>query len=300
MADILPSTSDLDGPESDDPRVIGVDSDAADDLLAALSSRTARRLLSELHEEPGSASDLADRVDTSLQNAQYHLEKLESADLIEVGDTVYSEKGREMKVYVPVDRALVVVAGREEDTTGLQTTLGRLLGGVGVLGAASLVVDRLAGGPTSRLFTSGGAGAGGGGDAGGAQSTSGGSGSADDGAAGGAESTTTDTSVSVESTDVETATPEPTSTTSEPGISIAEETTQAATETPQATAEPTATAAPEATQTATETAARVTDSAVRAADPTLLDSLATSPGVLFFLGGLTVLLVGILLLRARR
>jgi DNA-binding transcriptional ArsR family regulator len=295
MADILPSSSDLDGPESDDPRVIGVDSDAADDLLAALSSRTARRLLSELHEEPGSASDLADRVDTSLQNAQYHLEKLESTDLIEVGDTVYSEKGREMKVYVPADRALVVVAGREEDTAGLQTTLGRLLGGVGVLGAASLVVDRLAGGPTTRLFASSG-----GGDAGGAQSTSGGS-SADDGAAGGAESTTTtDTSVSVESTDVATATPEATSTTSEPGISIAEETTQAATETPQATAEPTATAAPEATQTATDQAARLTDSAVGAADPTLFDTLATSPGVLFFFGGLTVLLVGILLLRARR
>lgn len=294
MADILPSTSDLDGPKSDDPRVIGVDSDDADDLLAALSSRTARRLLTELHDEPGSASELADRVDTSLQNAQYHLEKLESADLIEVGDTVYSEKGREMKVYVPVDRALVVVAGREEDTTGLQTTLGRLLGGVGVLGAASLVVDRLAGGPTSRLFTGGGAA---GGEGGGGQSTSGGSGSADGGAGGtgGAETTTTDTSVSYE-------------TTSEPSISIAEDTTAAATETPQATAEPTATAtaAPEATttptaeatQTVTEGAARLTDSAM--SDPTLVDTLATSPGVLFFLGGLTVLVAGILVLRARR
>mgnify|MGYP006289590835 FL=1 len=150
MADLLPSTSDASGPSSDDPRVIGLDSDAADDLLSALSSRTARRILAELHEEPASPSALADRIDSSLQNTQYHLEKLEDSGLIEVGDTVYSEKGREMNVYVPADRALVVVAGREEETTGLKATLRRLLGGVGVLGVASLVVDRVLGGPTDR------------------------------------------------------------------------------------------------------------------------------------------------------
>lgn len=280
MADILPSTSDADGPSSDDPRVIGVDSDDADDLLAALSSRTARRLLTELHHEPASPSELADRVDTSLQNAQYHLEKLEAADLIEVGDTVYSEKGREMKVYVPVDRALVVVAGREEDTSGLQATLGRLLGGVGVLGLASLVVDRLAGGPTTRLFTTGG------GDGGGAAPTS--DGSADgggSGSAGGAETTASPTTTEVDYS-----------------VSVSDNSTGQVTETAQATAEPTATATPmaEPTATATEQAVRMTDSAVGAADPTLLDALTTSPGFLFFLGGLTVLLLGLVALRVGR
>ncbi|WP_380675125.1 ArsR/SmtB family transcription factor [Salinigranum sp. GCM10025319] len=127
MAGLLPSKPDID--PSDEPRVVGLDSDAADELIDALSSTTTRKVLAALHEEPASASELAERVDTSLQNVQYHLRKLEDAGLVEVGDTVYSEKGREMNVYTPADRALVVVAGREEETTGLKAALSRLLGG---------------------------------------------------------------------------------------------------------------------------------------------------------------------------
>jgi len=61
-----------------EPRVIGVDSEDADDVLAALSAGTARKLLAELNETPAPPGELADRVDTSLQNAQYHLQKLEN------------------------------------------------------------------------------------------------------------------------------------------------------------------------------------------------------------------------------
>lgn len=271
MADLLPSASSASGPESDDPRVIGVDSDAADDLLSALSSRTARRILTELHDEPASPAALAERVDSSLQNTQYHLEKLEAAELIGVADTVYSEKGREMKVYVPADRALVVVAGREADTTGLKATLRRLLGGVGVLGVASLLVDRLLGGPTARLFaTGGGDGGGAGSDGGNATSGSGGAtsertaGGGTGGDAGAAEVTTS-----------------------------ARETTQTAVQTTAETA--TSTPTPDA-----ETAVTVTETALDGADPTMLDALASSPGLLFFLGGFAVILVGALLLSARR
>ncbi|USZ66700.1 helix-turn-helix domain-containing protein [Halorussus salilacus] len=141
MADLLPSTSDATAPQTAEPRVIGVDSDDADDLLGALSSSTARELLAALHEEPATPSAVADDVDTSLQNAQYHLGKLEEADVIEVVDTVYSEKGREMKVYAPTDQPLVVFAGNEEDTTGLKSALSRLLGAFGALGLLSLAVQ---------------------------------------------------------------------------------------------------------------------------------------------------------------
>jgi len=145
MADLLPSTSDATAPQSAEPRVIGVDSDDADDLLGALSSSTARELLAALHEDPATPSALAEEVDTSLQNAQYHLEKLEDADVIEVVDTVYSEKGREMSVYAPTDRPLVVFAGNEEKTTGLKAALSRLLGAFGALGLLSLAVQTIVG-----------------------------------------------------------------------------------------------------------------------------------------------------------
>lgn len=138
MSRLLPSRSDPQ-PSDGDPRVVGVDSEDADELIAALSSETARELLAKMHEEPGTPSELSDRVDTTLQNTQYHLGKLEDADLVDVVDTVYSEKGREMKVYAPSDQPLVLFAGRESESTGLKTALARLLGGIGALAAASAV-----------------------------------------------------------------------------------------------------------------------------------------------------------------
>ncbi|WP_369335333.1 ArsR/SmtB family transcription factor [Halostella sp. PRR32] len=156
MADLLPSTSDATPAEDSEPRVVGVDSDAADDVLAALSSTTARELLAALHEEPATPSELSDAVDTSLQNTQYHLGNLEDAEVVEVADTIYSEKGREMKVYAPADQPLVLFAGQEEETSTLKTALSRLLGGVGIVGAASLALHSIVGETAVAPPTSGG------------------------------------------------------------------------------------------------------------------------------------------------
>jgi len=145
MADLLPSTPDTSAVDDAEPRVIGLDSEDADDLIGALSSGTARELLTALHEDPATPSKLAERVDTSLQNTQYHLEKLEDADVIEVVDTAYSAKGREMKVYAPANQPLVVFAGDEEKSTGLKAALTRLLGAFAVLAGLSVLVQAIAG-----------------------------------------------------------------------------------------------------------------------------------------------------------
>ena len=139
MARLLPSNSEPDVDAS--PRVVGLDDDDADELLSVLSSATARRILGALHDEPTNPAALADGVDTSLQNVQYHLERLESAGAVEVVDTAYSEKGREMNVYAPADRPLVVVASDSEETAGLSSALKSLLGGVAVVGVVSLLAQ---------------------------------------------------------------------------------------------------------------------------------------------------------------
>ncbi len=144
MADLLPSDPEIESSEGE-PRVLGVDSDDADDVLGALSSATARELLAALHEEPAPPSRLAEQVDTSLQNVQYHIEKLSDADLIEQRGTQYSEKGREMAVYGPTDAPLVLFAGNESEAGGLRSALSRFLGAVGVLGLASLAVQQTVG-----------------------------------------------------------------------------------------------------------------------------------------------------------
>jgi predicted ArsR family transcriptional regulator len=77
-------------------------------VLQTLSSDTAQELLDVLSEGPGTASEIADAVDTSIQNAQYHLTRLAEADLIETVDTWYSSKGREMTVYALAAEELVI------------------------------------------------------------------------------------------------------------------------------------------------------------------------------------------------
>ncbi|MFB6146178.1 MAG: ArsR/SmtB family transcription factor [Halobacteriaceae archaeon] len=140
MADLLPTSPDLDA-AAEEPRVLGVDEEDAEDVLSALSAETAREILAALYEDPATPSEVADSVDTSLQNAQYHLENLTDADLVEVRGTRYSEKGREMDVYGPADAPLVLFAGGERE--GVEQAVTQLLGAVGVLAAGSLVVQWL-------------------------------------------------------------------------------------------------------------------------------------------------------------
>jgi len=140
MSRLLPSLPDS-TPEERDPRVVDVDDDDAEDVIAALGSETARNALSALHEEPATTSELADELDTSLQNVQYHLSKLSDADVVDVVDTTYSEKGREMNVYAPTDEPLVLFAGGADESTGIKTALKKLLGGYGIIGLAALATQ---------------------------------------------------------------------------------------------------------------------------------------------------------------
>ncbi|GAA0542978.1 winged helix-turn-helix domain-containing protein [Halorubrum ejinorense] len=142
MSRLLPSLPDA-SPEEREPRVVGVDDDEADDLIAALGSETSRDILSTLHDRPATKSEIADEVDTSLQNVQYHLSRLDEADLVDVVDTAYSEKGREMDVYAAADEPLVLFAGGSEESTGIKTALMRLLGGYGIIGLAAVAAQRL-------------------------------------------------------------------------------------------------------------------------------------------------------------
>lgn len=79
-------------------------------VVRALSSDCTVEILERLSDEPMTTTDVADAVDTSLQNAAYHIEKLEDAGLVDVVDTWYSSRGKEMAVYaVAVERVVLDV-----------------------------------------------------------------------------------------------------------------------------------------------------------------------------------------------
>jgi hypothetical protein len=187
-----------------------------------------------------------------------------------VVDTAYSEKGREMNVYAPTDRPLVVYAGKEEETSGLRAALSRLLGAVGALALGSVVVEALFTGPLGTLFGGDGAG---GGTAGTDQPQ---------GAASEAGNTTTGTPAADATPDVAGAT---------------------ATETAQPTAtEQTGTVARDATPTETAEYVGRTAAENATATPTggpVEMAAGLPPGLLFFLGGLLVLSVLVVWQRRR-
>ncbi|MFB6137954.1 MAG: ArsR/SmtB family transcription factor [Halobacteriaceae archaeon] len=141
MSRLFPFRSPVDLDDQRSPRLVDVDDEVADEVFAALSSDTARAILAALHEEPATTSDLADAVDTSVQNAAYHLENLRDAGLVEAVDTWYSERGTEMTVYAPTDESLVVFAGGDKEGT-FRTLLARLVGAVTLVGVAWAALDR--------------------------------------------------------------------------------------------------------------------------------------------------------------
>ncbi|MDJ1432537.1 helix-turn-helix domain-containing protein [Halostagnicola sp. A-GB9-2] len=139
MARLFPLRSDTPSSEGE-PRVVDLEDEDADAVFGALSSSTAREIYSTLANEPGTPSDIAEAVDSSIQNVRYHLEKLEDAGLVEVVDTWYSSRGNEMSVYATADGPLIVTSD-ESTASKLRTALSRFLGGVGALAAGSLLVQ---------------------------------------------------------------------------------------------------------------------------------------------------------------
>lgn len=132
---LLPSRVDPTPP--DDPDVFALNEDDASDALDALAAETARQILTELYERPRSPTELQGEVGTSLQNVHYHLDNLESTDLIRQVGTRYSEKGNEMAVYGPASEAVVFVAGESESR--IKRAFSRILGAVALLAGGSLV-----------------------------------------------------------------------------------------------------------------------------------------------------------------
>lgn len=160
MSSIFPIRDTVTRDESREPRLIDLDEDTADEVFEALASQTTRQIFLALHEEPQTASDLAEETETSVQNIQYHLEKLTDIELVEVADTWYSERGSEMKVYAPTDESLVLYAGRDKQTT-FSSLLKRFTGVFSLLVPGSLLASWLAsrsdsGGGGDSLQTSGG------------------------------------------------------------------------------------------------------------------------------------------------
>lgn len=113
QSSVFPLTASMD--LDDDPRTVDLFSEEADRMIDALGSDTARTILGAVSDEPMTKSEIADRIDTSVQNAHYHLNRLHEAGLVRIAGTRYSSRGTEMDVYA-VDGSPLVLVGRFDGT----------------------------------------------------------------------------------------------------------------------------------------------------------------------------------------
>lgn len=119
-SDLLPRRSQPDH----DPGPVLVSVPSSGSVFEVLRSHTARSILQVLTEDPKSLSDVAETVDTSVQNATYHVDNLRDAGLVEVVDTWYSPKGTEMDVYASTCDSIVLFNGDGTDESvpdGIET-----------------------------------------------------------------------------------------------------------------------------------------------------------------------------------
>ncbi|MGM0590979.1 MAG: ArsR/SmtB family transcription factor [Halobacteriota archaeon] len=139
------------------PTVVELDDERAQVVLDALRSDTARALVSAVHDDPAPPSELACRLDTSVQNVHYHLSKLAAAGVVESVGTCYSEKGNEMTIYGPAADPIVLVGSTTpSERADLRRSLLDWAAGVAALGLTSVAVqvgaERFVGGAGTDFF----------------------------------------------------------------------------------------------------------------------------------------------------
>ncbi|WP_342306338.1 helix-turn-helix domain-containing protein [Methanolobus sp. ZRKC5] len=98
-------------------------------ITQVLSNEKAMKMLDILADKPMSASDVAETLELPLTTVKYNLDGLIEADLIKVKETKWSRKGREVKIYEPVQKLIVVAPGNmKSDRSSILSMLKKYLG----------------------------------------------------------------------------------------------------------------------------------------------------------------------------
>ncbi|MDJ1421627.1 MAG: helix-turn-helix domain-containing protein [Candidatus Methanoperedens sp.] len=109
-------------------------------ITQVISNDTARQIIELLADVPLSASDIAEHLHAPISTIVYNLENLEDVGLIRIDKIKYSEKGREVKIYAPV-RKLIVVVPEKADRRSVVDMLRKYLGVIFAGASASGMIE---------------------------------------------------------------------------------------------------------------------------------------------------------------
>lgn len=108
-----------------------------------ISNDTARNILEAIASTPLSASEIAEKLHIPLSTVQYNLEKLNDAGLVKVERTKYSEKMKNVKIYAP-QRKFVVITTENMSKKSIVAILKRYLALIFFAIAGSGIIELLA------------------------------------------------------------------------------------------------------------------------------------------------------------
>jgi predicted transcriptional regulator len=80
-------------------------------LVQALSNVNSIKILQLLESKDMSAGELAEKLGLGLSTLKYNLDSLIKVDMIRVSEVKWSQRGRKIKIYEPVEKIIVLVPG---------------------------------------------------------------------------------------------------------------------------------------------------------------------------------------------
>ncbi len=92
----------------DDVVVIQPGDERGQKIARAMASQTANAIIQAFGGGPLTSSEVARQMKIPITTASYHIENLLAAGLLEVMETRWSEKGREVKVYGLANQVLII------------------------------------------------------------------------------------------------------------------------------------------------------------------------------------------------
>jgi len=122
--------------------------DESKKITQVITNDTARQIMELLAEQSMSASDIAKQLDVPLTTVKYNLENLVDVGLAKIERIKYSEKGRQVKVYAPV-RKLIVLVPEKLGSASINEVLKKYLGVILTAVFASGFIELLTGRFTS-------------------------------------------------------------------------------------------------------------------------------------------------------
>ena len=106
--------------------VLPLDESLSKLVTKALANETSIKILNILAEEPMSVSKISEILDIPITTAQYNIERLLEAGLIKVKEIKWSRKGREIKIYEPQEK-YIIISPKKSDPGRVLTELKKLI-----------------------------------------------------------------------------------------------------------------------------------------------------------------------------